>query len=81
MSREEVNILISFAPLRKLMEKGHISTYTLRTKAGLSSDTVYRLLQDQSVTTNTLDALCKAFNCRLEAIVQYIPDIADNYEG
>lgn len=66
--------MISYDPLWRLMKKKKGSTYTLREKAGLSSSTVYRLLNNESVSTNTLDTLCKTFNCKIEDIIKYIPD-------
>lgn len=68
------NRMISFEPLRKLMEEKKATTYTLREKAGLSSSTVYRLINNESVSTNALDALCKTFNCKINDIAEYIPD-------
>ena len=35
------------------------TTYTLQAKGGISSSTIRRLKAGESVTTNTLEALCK----------------------
>lgn len=66
--------MISYAPLWKTMEKKSASTYTLQVKGGVSSSTVRRMKANQSVSTNTLDALCKILKCKLTDIAEYIPD-------
>ena len=53
--------MISFEPFRKLLKEKGISTYYLRHKCGLynlDSKTIQRLMADESVSTNTLNALC-----------------------
>ncbi len=73
--------MISFNPLRKLMEEKNISTYYLRTKCGnnnLDSKTIKRLMNDESVSTNTIDSLCNIFECSLDDIMEFIPDNIDN---
>lgn len=69
--------MISFAPLRKLLEERHITTYYLRNKCGpfnLDSKTIQRLMNDQSVSTYTLNALCNILECDLSDIMTFTPD-------
>ena len=70
----EVFILISYEPLWQTMERLGATTYTLQIKGGISSSTIRRLKAGQSVSTNTIDALCKLLGCRLTDILDYIPD-------
>lgn len=66
--------MISFEPLRNLMRERHITTYFLRNKCGeynLDSKTIQRLMRDESVSTNTLDALCYIFQCEIGDIVEF----------
>ena len=56
------------------MAKKKASTYTLQVKGGISSSTVRRLKSGESVSTNTLDALCKILDCELRDVVEYIKD-------
>lgn len=51
--------MVSYAPLWRTMEKSGATTYTLQVKGGISSSTIRRLKAGDSVSTNTLDALCK----------------------
>lgn len=74
--------MISFAPFRELIKKRKISTYFLRNKCGeynLDNKTIDRLMNDDSVTTYTLNSLCNILNCELSDIVEFLPD-KDNGE-
>lgn len=66
--------MISYAPLWQTMARRGATTYTLQVKGGVSSSTIRRLKAGESVSTNTLDALCKILDCTLEGIIEYIPD-------
>ena len=56
------------------MEKIGATTYTLQVKGGISSSTIRRLKAGDSVSTNTLEALCKILNCTIQDVVEYLPD-------
>lgn len=66
--------MISYAPLWATMEKKHATTYTLQFKGEISSSTIRRLKAGESVSTNTLNALCRVLQCDLPDIVEYIDD-------
>lgn len=66
--------MISYAPLWATMKRLGASTYTLQVKGNISSSTVRRLKAGESVSTNTLDALCALLGCDLADIVAYIPE-------
>ncbi len=66
--------LISYAPLWRTMEKTGATTYTLQVKGQISSSTVRRLKAGESVSTNTLDALCRILQCDLTDIIEYLPE-------
>ncbi len=69
--------MISYAPLWKTMEKKKATTYTLRNKGqsySISSSTMKRLKTNQSVSSNTLDALCHLLDCSLSDIAEFVPD-------
>lgn len=73
--------MISYEPLRKILKERHITTYYLRNKCGnynLDSKTIQRLMNDQSVSTNTLDALCHILHCNIEELAQFYPDVQEN---
>lgn len=69
--------MISFKPFRELISERKITTYYLRNKCGrynLDSKTIDRLMKDESVSTNTVDALCQIFSCDVTDIMQVLPD-------
>ena len=66
--------MISYDPLWKTMKERGATTYTLQVKGQISSSTIRRLKAGDSVSTNTLDALCKILQCDLTDIVLYLPD-------
>lgn len=66
--------MVSYAPLWRTMEKRGATTYTLQVKGGISSSTIRRLKAGDSVSTNTLDAICKILDCSIQDIVEYMPD-------
>ena len=49
-------------------------TYTLQVKGQISSSTIRRMKAGESVSTNTLDALCKILQCDLQDVVEYLPE-------
>ena len=55
------------------MEKKRASTYLLQTRGGISSSTIRRLKAGESVSTNTLDALCAVLECDISDIIEYVP--------
>lgn len=66
--------MISYQPLWETMKKKNATTYTLRNKGGVSGSTLLRLQAGESVSTNTLDAICKILNCAVSDIVEFVPD-------
>ena len=66
--------MISYAPLWATMEKCGATTYTLQVKGGISSSTIRRMKAGDSVSTNTLDALCKILDCSIQDVIAYVAD-------
>nr|WP_076944434.1 helix-turn-helix transcriptional regulator [Angelakisella massiliensis] len=67
--------MISYEPLWKTMKEKGATTYTLQYKGGehnISSSTIRRLKAGESVSTNTLDSLCKILQCNISDVIQYI---------
>ena len=56
------------------MEQQKVSSYWLREQCGIDSKTVRRLKANENIETKTLDKLCKALNCKLEDIAEYIEE-------
>ena len=72
----EYNV-ISYEPLWKTMKLKGATTYTLQYKGdvyNVSSSTIRRLKAGESVSTNTLDTLCKILKCSIPEIIEFIDE-------
>ena len=66
--------MISYAPLWETMAKRRAATYTLEVKGKISSSTIRRIKAGESISTNSLDSLCKILDCTIPDIIEYLPD-------
>lgn len=65
--------MISFAPLFKTMKEKNISSYKLE-KLGFSRATYYSIQQGNSISTNTVNQLCKLLKCKVSDIMEFIDE-------
>ena len=65
---------ISYRKLFDLMQSKGIKKVDLRTTHGLNPKTVDSLVNNRSVTVDTLMQLCEIFECQPGDLVEYIPD-------
>lgn len=63
--------MISYAPLFKTMKEKHITSYRLE-KMGFSRATYYSIQKGNSVSTNTINQLCKLLKCNVTDVIEYI---------
>lgn len=66
--------MIIYAPLWETLKRKGLSTYTLRVKYQISGSTVQRLRKNMSVSTNTLDDLCRLLECPLSDVAEHVSD-------
>ena len=66
--------MVSYAPLWRTMAERGATTYTLQVKGNTSSSTIRRLKAGESVSTNTLEALSKLLDCKIQDIIEFVPD-------
>lgn len=65
--------MISFAPLFKTMKEKNISSYRLE-KLGFSRATFYSIQQGNSISTNTVNQLCKLLKCEVSDVMEFIDE-------
>ena len=65
--------MISYRPLFQTMKDKKITSYRLQ-KEGISRATYYSIRQGNSVSTNTINQLCKLLHCGVSDIIEYIDD-------
>lgn len=63
--------MISYEPLWRTMRQKGATTYTLQVKGGVSSSTIRRIKAGDSISTNSIDAICKILECRVEDVIAY----------
>lgn len=65
--------MISYEPLFQTMKKKKITSYKLQ-KEGFSRATYYSIKQGNSISTNTVNQLCKLLKCSVSDIMEYIEE-------
>ena len=65
--------MISYEPLFRTMKDRKITSYRLE-KLGFSRATYYSIQKGNSVSTNTINQLCKLLHCNVSDVIQFIDD-------
>lgn len=65
--------MISYRPFFETMKKNGITSYKLA-KMGFSRSTYYSIQQGNSISTNTVNQLCKLLRCNVSDIIEFIDD-------
>ena len=66
--------MIRYDPLWRTMQEKQISQYRLIKDYGIDKAQLQRLRQNMVVKTVILNTLCSILDCRIEDIVEYVPD-------
>ena len=66
-------ILISYAPLFRTMKEKKITSYQLE-KMGFSRATYYSIQKGNSISTNTVNQLCKLLHCSVSDVMEFIDE-------
>ncbi len=65
--------MISYGPLERTMKARGVTSYQLE-KRGFSRATYYSIRKGNSVSTNTIDQLCKLLKCGVSDIIEFIDE-------
>ena len=65
---------ISFEPLMQTLKTRNMTKSELRVAAGLSKGTFAKLSKGESVTLSTIASICDVLKCRIEDVVEVVPD-------
>jgi DNA-binding Xre family transcriptional regulator len=71
----------SYKRLWKLLIDKDMKKRDLKKAANLSPSLMSSLNQDKSVTVNTLSKICAVLNCRIEDIIEIVPDNKEDKQG
>lgn len=66
--------MIRFDPLWRTLKEKEISQYKLIKEYGIDNAQLQRLRKNEIVKTMILNTLCKILDCRIEDIMEYVPD-------
>lgn len=66
--------MISYDNLWNVMQEKGISQYALIKKYNVSPGQITRLKRNESVSTHTIEMLCKILDCEVGDIMKYIKD-------
>ena len=69
--------MITYAPLWETMKQRRITTYALIKNYSFSRGTLDSLKHNRNITTATRNDLCRILSCRVEDMLLYIPDEAE----
>lgn len=64
----------SFNPLWKLLIDKNMTKEDLRIAIKTSPSTIAKMGKNEYVSMRILDAICKLFDCKIEDIIEYIPE-------
>lgn len=66
-------MMINYKPLFETMFERGITSYALF-KKGFSKATYHSIKNGNSISTNTIDQLCKLLNCSVSDVIEYTED-------
>jgi len=70
--------MFTYDKLWQTMKERGISQYKLEKEYNISRGTISTLRKNGNVTVYTLDTLCQILHCRIEDILEIIPDEESN---
>lgn len=71
---------LSYKKLFKLLIDRNLKKKDLCEKANISATSVSKLAKDQNVNTEIIEKVCKALDCDVDDIMEYVPG-TDKPEG
>lgn len=69
--------MIKFDPLWATMKEKNISQYKLIKDYGIDNAQLHRLRKNMVVKTLIINNLCRILDCKVEDIMEYVPDEED----
>ncbi len=66
--------MMTYAPLWETMKEKGVTQYALIKRHRVSPSQITRLKRNESVSTHTIEMFCRILDCRVEDIMEYIPD-------
>ena len=68
---------VSYNKLWKMMIDRKLMKKDLTAMAGISTNAMAKMGKEENVSTEVLGKICAALNCRIEDIVEFVPEERD----
>ena len=72
--KRENNMAVSYKKLWHLLIDRNMKKKDLEAAAGINHYTMNKMSRDENVTTEVLGKICTALDCKVEDIVEFLPD-------
>ena len=69
---------LSYDPLWKMLKEMAINKMEFAKSIGISNATLAKMGKNEPITLTTVDKICNEYHCKIEDVVQHIPDIKLN---
>ena len=69
---------LSYKKLLHMLIDKNMSFVELQRQAGYSANISTRLRNDSYISLETVEKICRVLNCRMDEIIEFIPDFANN---
>ena len=73
--------MISYRPFYQTLFKKGLIEYYLIFKQGLDASLLHRMKHGKAITTTMLNTLCEILDCRVEDVLEYVPDDPQDRNG
>jgi putative transcriptional regulator len=65
---------VSYKKLFHLLIEKEMSNSDLQKQAGFSANIITRLKRNEYVKLQTIESICKVFNCKVDDVLEFTPD-------
>jgi putative transcriptional regulator len=63
--------MFNYKPLLRLLVNNEMTKTQLKERVGFSTATLAKISKNEYVSMETLDNICKYFNCKIEDVVEH----------
>lgn len=68
--------MVSYVPLFTLLAKKKMTKTELRLNVGFNANTLAKMSKGEYISLRTIDKICLYLNCKIEDVIEIIPDEA-----
>ena len=66
--------MFSYKPLMRILLEKDMTKTELRIQTGMGMATLAKIGKNEYVSMATLNDICKVLDCRIEDVIEYVPD-------